>query len=156
MGRRAGSFMSVNKGQRCNYLEAGAFMKTCVLLFSQHSDRVSKPEKSSYSFTGAQWTVSFTNERNVITLCFLKGKGVATSTSGLRDQTSQALESAGTRRPVAGRHRLSQISHGYFWGNLASVTQAPVSVNRYGNKNMKPWYAAMELMLLKHGLRFLC
>ena len=80
--------MSVNRGQRYNYLEAGAFMKNCILLFSQHSDRVSKLEKSSYRFTGTQCTVSFTNERNVITLCFLKGKVVATSTSGLTDQTS--------------------------------------------------------------------
>lgn len=154
--------MSVNKGQRCNYLEAGAFMKNCVLLFGQHSDRVSKLEKSSFRFPGTQWTVSFTNERNVITLSFLKGKVVATSMSGLTDQDKSSFgkwerrQDAGTCSPVAGRHRLSQISHGYFWGNLASVIQAPVSVNRYGNKNMKPWDAAMELMLLKHGLQLLC
>lgn len=60
-------------------------MKNCVLLFSQHSDRVSKIEKSSYRFTGTQWTVSFTNERKVITPCFLKGKAVAMSMSGLTD-----------------------------------------------------------------------
>lgn len=90
--------MSVNKGQRCNYLEAGAFMKNCVLLFSQHSDRVSKLEKSSFRFPGTQWMVSFTNERNVITLSFLKGKVVATSMSGLTDQTSQALESGNADR----------------------------------------------------------
>lgn len=90
--------MSVNRGQRYNHLEAGAFVKNCVLLFSQHSDRVSKLEKSCYRFTGTQWTISSTNERNVITLCVLKGKVVAASISGLTDQTSQALESGNTDR----------------------------------------------------------